>query len=365
MASAQRDRRTGKLTGRWNADVQYRHSDGSVTRWCKTFESKGEAEGAEAYYKATGTPPPHLAGPPVQAFTEVAKRFRERHPDWIKAHDGRTNDVRLQIAEQFFAKDDVAHIRLDRLEAFVDWLRKRPGRAGAPKSNRTLLRHVDAVMKVLRYAHKLDLIAGLPERPEIDNTGETRGILTLAQEDAVLAKLPPLKALYVRVLIATGMRCGELDGLQPEQVELPEQRELTGIMLRPEQTKANSARWVPLVPEIARDLRAALASGKLPHRAQVYEQFIAALDLSRDAETITLHSCRHTAITRMLESGATPIDVAQITGHLIPGQPKMQMRYYHPNRAHLFSVAEKVQRVSRDKPQNAVVLPFEASKKSA
>jgi hypothetical protein len=52
------ERKNGKLTGRWCCDAEYKHPDGSTTRWHKAFPSKSEAEGAEAYYRASGRPMP-------------------------------------------------------------------------------------------------------------------------------------------------------------------------------------------------------------------------------------------------------------------------------------------------------------------
>jgi hypothetical protein len=44
-------------------DAEFKHPDGSTTRYHKAFPTKGEAEGAEAYYRATGNVMPHLGAP--------------------------------------------------------------------------------------------------------------------------------------------------------------------------------------------------------------------------------------------------------------------------------------------------------------
>lgn len=360
------ERRNTKLTGRWICDAEFKHADGSSTRWHKAFASKAEADGAEAYYRATGTQPAGSVSAPTTSFAAVAARFKDRTPDWFNAHDGRTNAQRLERVVEVLGKLDIKMVRHAQLEGLVDHLRTRAGRISTPPSNRTLIRYVDAAFKVLTYAHKLELIPGVPARPEIKNTGAVRVALTWQQERMILAEMEhagdTLDAFYVRLLAATGMRCGELDGLTATQVELPEQRENTGVMLTLEQTKTNAARWVPIVPEGARLLKAYKASGKLPDRAQVYEAFKRAVHRLGEGSSLTLHCLRHTTVTRLLEAGADSLDVAAIVGH---SSPMMTKRYYHPDRAHLFSVAEKVQNQFGETPTSGVVVPLLHLQKSA
>jgi integrase len=360
------ERRNQKLTGRWICDAEFKHSDGSSTRWHKAFASKGEAEGAEAYYRATGTQPAGMASAPTTSFAAVAERFKQRNPEWFNAHDGRTNTQRLERVVEVLGALDIKMVRHAQLEGLVDHLRTRAGRYDKPVANRTLIRYVDAAFKVLTYAHKLELIPGVPARPEIKNTGAVRVALTWQQERMILQEMEAagetLDAFYVRLLAATGMRCGELDGLTAAQVELPEQRENTGVMLTEEQTKTNAARWVPIVPEAARKLKALKATASLPDRAQVYESFKRAAHRLGEGSSLTLHCLRHTTVTRLLEAGADSLDVAALLGH---SHALMTKRYYHPDRARLFSVAEKVQLQFGETPTSAVVVSLLSLQKSA
>jgi hypothetical protein len=75
-------RRDGKLTGRWVCDAEYKHTDGGTTRWHKLFPTKGEAEGAEACYRAIGNPAPHICAEPTKSFAAVAEQFKARNRDW-------------------------------------------------------------------------------------------------------------------------------------------------------------------------------------------------------------------------------------------------------------------------------------------
>lgn len=352
-----------KLTGRWKADVLFDDGTGISKRLHKAFPSKAECDAAEAYFRVTGNLPPHMLDTPSGSFAGVVERFKERHPEWMAHY---TNKQRLQTVVDYFGPMDVAHIRLTQMEEFVTHLRKRAGRYSKPPANRTLLRYIDVVMNVLKYAHRLELIKGLPARPEIADTGATREALTWGQERAIIAHMEAAghhaDAFYVRVLSATGMRCGELDGLTAAQIEVPEQREYTGVYLRKEQTKTNRARWVPIVPEIARKLKAMLAEGSLPDRAHTYETFKRAVVSAGDGQDFTLHCLRHTTVTRLNETGASTLDVAEIVGH---STGLMTQGYNHAHRAHLFSVAEKVQIQAGDEAPSAAVVPLISNRKSA
>jgi hypothetical protein len=174
-----------------------------VTRWHKAFATKGEAEGAQAYYRATGNQPPHLCTEPTKSFAAVASLFKARNKEWLDAHDGQTNSGRLAFAVTHLGALDVRAIRHAELLQFQDKVLSHAGRAGVAPSNRTVNYYMNAVSKVLRFAHKLDMIPGLPDVPRLANTGEARDVLTWAQEDAICtyleAKGRAVEAFVVRV----------------------------------------------------------------------------------------------------------------------------------------------------------------------
>jgi integrase len=368
MAYAERSK--NKLTGRWLCDAEFTHADGSTTRWHKAFATKGEAEGAEAYFRATGEKPPHLVQEPTHAFRIVAERFRARHQEWVAAHH--SNDQRLAFAEQHLGAYDIKAVRTAVLEKYVDTVKKHCGFAGRDVSNRTIRQYLFAVSKVLSYALKLELIAGVPAMPEVTDSGASRDAVSWQLENAVCAWImtkggyEPTRAdrlvFSLRVLAATGMRCGEFFHLRPEDIETPEQIEHTGIQLRKERTKTNTARWVPIQPQAAVKLRAIIARGELPNRAQLYDALKRALEALGENKTYTLHCLRHSTITRLYESGAQHLDVALIVGH---SSRTVTARYYHPSKAHLFAVAEKVQNGLGEIPKTAEVVAIDEFKKSA
>jgi integrase len=148
-------------------------------------------------------------------------------------------------------------VRHKQLEDYVEHLEKSCGRAGNPPSNRTINRYLDAVGKVLKYALKLELIPGLPAVPRKPDEGEDRDAVSWDAEDRLCAWMVSKgwkqEAFLTRVLAGTGMRAGELFVLRANQIETPEQRENTGWKLEKEQTKKKRARWIPIVPEAAKN----------------------------------------------------------------------------------------------------------------
>lgn len=326
------ERRNGRTTGRWVVNAEHKESH---TRWHQAFAgiTKQQAEGNEAYFRATGQKPPHMLSAPSCTFSECAERFKERNIDWLNAHDGRTNAQRLQFAIDRLGPLDIQAVRGQVLDDFVDAVRKRAGHNGPP-AHRTVNRYLDAVSKVLKYAHRREWIAGMPHMPRESNTGAERSPLSWDTENAICAALSPASAFLVRVLAGTGLRLGELYSLHGEQITD------TGIQLEARQTKTRHPRAVPIPMSAARWLRVLLASGQCPTAAQLYKQFKVAAEKCGDGKSYTLHSLRHTTVTRLNESGANPLDVAKIVGHRLG---TVTEKYYHPSLEHLAKVAEKVQ----------------------
>lgn len=348
------ERRNGRLTGRWVCDADFKHPDSPTTRWHKAFPSKGAADEAEAYYRATGNPPPSL-GAPTRSFGTVAEAFRLRNKDWFDRDTSasQSNTQRFEYAVAHLGKLDIAAITRTELERFVDAL-VRKGCA-----NRTVNRYLDAVMKVLKFAADHQHITHIPRMPRMPDKGIDRHALTEAQERVLCESMERrgkgVYAFLVHVLAEAGLRTGELWKLTPEQIEA------RGILLQKEQTKTHATRWVPLHPEACRKLRALIASGTMPDYAQLRSVFRATLKHCGETDRLSLYSLRHASITRKLAAGISPIDVAKIHGH---SNIQTTKGYYHPDRDTLAAVVEKVPSVFGETPQSGAVVPFPGRVKS-
>lgn len=94
----------------------------------------------------------------------------------------------------------------------------------------------------------------------------------------------------------------------------------------------------------------------------MYDAFKAALKSCGESSKLTIHCLRHTTVTRLLESGAEGLDVARIVGHTTQ---LMTGRYYHPDKAHLFAVAEKVQHQFGENRKTSEIVQFAPIAKTA
>lgn len=330
----------------------------SRLRYRRRFGSKKEADGYEAYVKATGGEPAHLTGAQTDTYAAVAAQFQERSPDWFQANGdanaARTNAQRFDYAIQELGHLDIKAVSTSVLDKFVDKLLKRgPKRPG----NRTVNRYLDAVAKVLRFAHQRSKRPDMPFVPRLENIGKTRKPVTQAAEAAICAWLEGHgkadHAFLVHVLGALGLRTGELWEITPEQIEDE------GILLYEEQTKTDAPRWAYLNPIACRKLRAMVAANALPNHAQLWRSFKQAAEAVGESADLTLCCLRHARVTRMLSSDVDPMNVAKSVRHK---SLQTTMGYFHPDKEALSKAAKKVPYAWGETEPKGAVVEFQPKK---
>jgi len=161
-------------------------------------------------------------------------------------------------------------------------------------------------------------------------------ILSLDEEKRLLNACDPYMRNIIITALYTGMRKGEVISLKWENVDLD-----NGIITI-DQTNAKSkkARRIPINSVIRRllleqRLKSAgndyvfLSSKGSPYLRQdsLNRAFTLALQKA-DIKGLRFHDLRHTAATRMIESGFSIVAVKEILGH---ASLDMTMRYAHPN----------------------------------
>jgi integrase len=124
----------------------------------------------------------------------------------------------------------------------------------------------------------------------------------------------------VRVALGTGMRRGELLKLRVEHLNFDDDM----INLPAEITKADVAREIPMnddVRSILIELRGKKTQGKIFNvkPSRVTQRFGAICDKLGFGD-IVFHCLRHTAATRMTESGVSPFVIQKVVGHASLGQ---------------------------------------------
>jgi integrase len=231
-------------------------------------------------------------------------------------------------------------------------------------SSRTIGHAHRVLHKALADALRHELIvrnpASVVSPPKV--TASEVAILTADQVQAALAAMRDT-VIYpqIVVLLSTGIRRGELMGLQWADLDLDagklrieraiEKTKTHGLRIKQPKTKhgrrsislpASAIEILKAHRKAALELRVQLGIGKLPPEAFVFgtiegkprdpdritqdwKRFTAARGLPR----VTLHALRHSHASALIASGADPVTVSRRLGH---GSPVVTMSVY----AHLF-----------------------------
>ena len=141
----------------------------------------------------------------------------------------------------------------------------------------------------------------------------------------------------VRVLLDTGMRCGELFGLSWEDIQ--------DNLIVLSDTKNSSPRSIPMTEEVSRIINSHQFDGG-PFKWTNYDRTRRLFDRVReqlgwsDDPQATLHACRHTFISNLVQEGVPIAMVQRLAGHKTI---QMTMRYTHLAPKDLESAIEKLQ----------------------
>jgi integrase len=203
-------------------------------------------------------------------------------------------------------------------EKVIEDLERRPTRRGTRRGQGDINRFLAALSGVLTFALKRGLTTHKLVLPfNNDYLRAERFPVSFAEEDRIVqwaeAQGKPAHALCLRWLAWTGMRPIELQRLTPEQIKDDH------WVLRPSQTKKERQRTCYVEPDLARQMRALIASGTLPNRQQLAATFATAAKKACAEFPVTLYSLRHTFATRMLAAAVRQEIPHYMMGHKLPG----------------------------------------------
>jgi integrase len=186
-----------------------------------------------------------------------------------------------------------------------------------------------AAHAVLSYAENEGIIPHAPKAPMLDEavTRKYRDILKPGQDEAIIAAMVELgyerEAKCVDILIQTGLRSGELRKLTPEQVTVelvPDaegtEHECGVVRLNAGQTKNNKMRVCIFDAELAKYLRALVATGNVPDGFRLLDTFKFGCERAGIKGNIVIHSLRHTRGTRLRKAGVSDKLRQQMLGHI-------------------------------------------------
>ena len=272
---------------------------------------------------------------PDITFRSFSDTYLKDHADLHKRSTHRDREI-LKVLNRFFGALILHEITAHRIEQFKrdrlagKWRGHKTTSAAKAIQPATVNRELDCLRSILNKAVEwgklLDSPARNVKRLKVDNR-RTR-ILTEAEQTAILGACRGKLRSIVTLALITGARIGELLALRWEDCQ-------DGYVTFWE-TKNGKARRIPISPAIAAVLDAqprihpwvfTNARTEQPFKSvrQVFERAVKRAGIA--TEDVTLHTLRHTALSRMISAGFDDYTVMEISGH---SSTRMLARYTHP-----------------------------------
>jgi integrase len=211
-------------------------------------------------------------------------------------------------------------------------------------SDSTVNRKLAVLSKVFRFAHDRGKLEHLLRMPRFKEGAHRIRFLTYEEEEKLIGTLNhigfPQHAEAVRVLLYTGMRCGELWRLECRDIDLKEG--LFSIW----KTKNSHPRSVPIVApikDLVADMVRKVNSGGLLIPGGGNEWLRRPWDRARylmgynDDTQFVPHMLRHTCATRLAQNGVPMNIIKEWLGHTAIATT---MRYTHFAPRDLFNAAK-------------------------
>lgn len=326
------DKRDGKHTGSFVGEAP---KLGKKRR----FKTLQDAKDYETFCKLLGREPPTIedamgsTGAPT--FAKVAELAKERggpSGKWLRERDS-SRMQRLDYCVTIIGPYEIQRVTREVLRKISDSLAKRPVSPNRkePLSPATINRYLAVAHAVLTFAHLEDILKEHPPKaPYLDEktVRKERDILEYGQEEVVLQIMRDrgqlVDALCVDMLIQTGLRSGELlkklgpDQITIEDVHDPETGEVVPVgflRLHKGQTKNNESREAAFSADLARQIRALIATNSLPDGYQLLRHFKSACEAAGYTGNLVIHSLRHTRATRLMKAGIGKEMRKQLLGH--------------------------------------------------
>jgi integrase len=254
-------------------------------------------------------------------------------PMTVAATDQALRHFAGQVTEADPNCTSMAAVERRHIEAHKLWLAARPGKAGKPLAAVTIRHRLGLLRTFFERLRDWDyddapsrtlIFPGdLPQADEplpkfLDDP-------TMEKFTAALANDPnPRRRLMVEILAQTGIRVGELSGLDDKAVTL-----LGDTMsLRIPVGKLHNDRYVPIRPELAKliadyqTLRGPSRSGRLverddgrPFDRRTIHRYVERVAQRAGVGHVHPHQLRHTLATRMINRGMSLEAIAALLGH--------------------------------------------------
>ena len=268
-------------------------------------------------------------------FSEFATIYLRDHAEIHKRSVRRDREI-IKTLNRFFGSLVLHEVTRHRIEQFKRerltgrWRAHKQKRAAKPVQPATVNRELDTLKsifsKAVEWGKLIDSPARGIKRLRVENK-RTRILSVDEQRRLLNACQPKLRAILTIALI-TSARIGEVLGLRWEQCQ---DGYITFL-----RTKNGRARRIPISATIASVLveQPTLSPWVFtnPRTGRRYSgvasSFKRALERAKiTTGDVTVHTLRHTALSRMIEAGFDDYTVMEISGH---SSTRMLARYTHP-----------------------------------
>jgi excisionase family DNA binding protein len=255
-----------------------------------------------------------------------------------------------------FGEMPISKIGTREIDAYVcKKARERSKRTGKPLSASTIANHLGLLRRMLKVAHRWELIDRVPEI-QPPRKGTVDEYLSRAETRALLEHADPLLRDLFLVALRTGMRLGELRELRAHDIDLARarirvtrQRTQEGDVTPPKYGKTRTVQVPADAVEILRKRLAGLERDELvfskpkgyraPHRGgraarggepwshkELYNAIQRAGEAAGIERSIGVHTLRHTFATHAVAAGVPLSVVSRQLGH---SDVRTTMRYAH------------------------------------
>src|SRR5574337_790020 len=302
------EKRRGKLTGRWVAEIE---RQGKRTRVIlPTYE---EARLADSQLLAGFS----VATVHAKGNLTLGWLLEQSALIWRDCKDDQQPKRFRMCVGLLGAATPIANVdttALDILQERLMDLRPKRRCERPIRDPKTVHRYLSSISAALRWAYKRKHIAAMPAIPWPKVTETPKRFFTLEDEQAVCRDLLEHghidHALVVRILSQTGLRAGELFRLRPDSIA-------NGFVLVGDWqggTKNGETRYVPISEPMAVALRSLLERG-LPTYRSLWRCLKASCGRAGVDPRKTLHKLRHTTATRLVKGGVPLPVIQRYLGH--------------------------------------------------
>lgn len=323
---------TGSFVGEWSA--------GKKKRRFKTMQA---AKDYEFFTRNMGREPPTIEDggasegePTFSQVCEQAKAAKGPKGKWRTDDDDLMG--RLEFCCTVIGAYGISRVTRGVLKKITEELATREtpeGKRGPDAhregrlSNARMNRYLSAASGVLTWAVNEEIITAKPSVPWLNETDDRRyrDILMPEQYEVVRgiieAEGHTVAGKCLDCIAQTGLRQGELQKLTPEQIKIEQVENDEGtavpvgvLFLHRGQTKNKKSRPVIFDAELAKFIRALIATGSLPNADRLLTILQNACKSAGIEGNIVVHSLRHARNTLLRKAGVSKKIRKEMLGHI-------------------------------------------------